>query len=655
MPAGDANGAMNPSAAPFIPLASSQPSFAKQRSQQSRPGSQAERCRGEHLPPSQDQIPRLTAPTSGRSALENPSDQPCVESPKSSEHVPESNQGKGEDGSAAHGTTIKGSSPSIGPEQHLKSPEAKVSQTHRMSGENIPSDTNNDGAQGNVPQPVPLAGMRAPPPMPLGPYPGYMHPAIPQQQPPYGPAMPPLFGRPVVPPPPYGRPDVPPLPYGRPIIPPPPYGPAIFQPRPPPLPLPLLPPPPPPLEPCYPLLRLTPCQIVSVSTGQPVPDRYAFAYRVTYWPLRLYSAPGTGAQTDGQNPNFHPEEMDSSGSGPLVFGSHSLTPLAQVADIPDGAGEGQTHPTSQDETSDIGHDQHLLGTSIDNGSKTETEQPAACQSNGQKTRLLSAVDGPHIEEKSIQGQPQPQQDRHVPSNTRTASNSQQRHAAREPAQPSESHRPSCGSPSTMHPPRAVTKSSARYSRKVQVSDRPSQSQAPVEPASWSQSKRWISSETKERKAFQRMMMNLQFMKADQSPFVPKTPAELTKFKISLAEAKRQKLAQEVSILEEKNRQKELAKASGTMLVSQPHVALFNGRDMDDELSPVFAVQNCFNTQDTVEVNKRVEWPSLAELKEDGDRRAKCGRFLPLPRIKIPSVQVREREQAHVPNGDGSIL
>lgn len=56
MPAGDANGAMNPSAAPFIPLASSQPSFAKQRSQQSRPGSQAERCRGEHLPPSQDQV-----------------------------------------------------------------------------------------------------------------------------------------------------------------------------------------------------------------------------------------------------------------------------------------------------------------------------------------------------------------------------------------------------------------------------------------------------------------------------------------------------------------------------------------------------------------------------------------------------------------------
>lgn len=151
------------------------------------------------------------------------------------------------------------------------------------------------------------------------------------------------------------------------------------------------------------------------------------------------------------------------------------------------------------------------------------------------------------------------------------------------------------------------------------------------------------------------MMNLQFMKADQSPFVPKSPAELTKLRISLAEAKREKLAKEVSILEERNRQKELAKASGTPIKPQPRVALFNGRDMEDELSPVFAVHNCFNKQDTVEVNKRVEWPSLAELKEDGDRRAKYGRFLPLPRIKVTALQLGEREQAHAPNGDGSIL
>lgn len=210
------------------------------------------------------------------------------------------------------------------------------------------------------------------------------------------------------------------------------------------------------------------------------------------------------------------------------------------------------------------------------------------------------------------------------------------------------------SPSTMQPPNAVTNPSARYSRKSQASDRPSQNQTSVEVASWSQSKRWLSLETKERKAFQKMMLNLQFMKADQSPFIPKTPAELTKFKISLAEAKRQKLTQEVSILEEKTRQKELAKASGSTPVSQPQVTLFNGRDMGDRLSPVFAARNCFNKQDT-KANNRVEWPSLAELKEEGDKRARYGRYLPLPRINVVAPKILEREQENAYNADGSIL
>ncbi|KAL7803376.1 hypothetical protein V8C44DRAFT_353127 [Trichoderma aethiopicum] len=456
--------------------------------------------------PHSPQKPRPTAPTSGRPALQNPSGQPGVESPKSSDYVPKSGQGRGEGGSTADGTAIKSSSgPSIGPKQHLKPPEAKVPQTFRMSGENIPSDTNNDGTQVNVRPPQ------------------------------------------------------------------------------------------------------------AMQTGH-----------------QLYVPPGTGAQTDGQNPNLPPEEMKPSGSEPLVFGSHRLTPLAQLVNTPDGAGERQAHSTRRDESSDVGQVQHLSDTSTDNGSETGTEPPVACQSSNQETELPSAVDCSHAGEENPQASPQPQQGRHP---NKAASGD---------------------SPSTMHPPRAGTNSSVRLSKKDQPSNQPSH-KALVEPASWSQSKRWISSETKERKAFQRMMLNLQFMKADQSPFVPKTPAELTKFKISLAEAKRQKLAQEVSVLEEKNRQKELAKAAGTMSVAQPHVPLLHGRDMEDELSPVFAVHNCFNKQDTVEVNKRVEWPSLAELKEDGDRRAKCGRFLPLPRIKVTANQAREKEQAHAPNGDGAIL
>ncbi|KAJ4860490.1 hypothetical protein T069G_05478 [Trichoderma breve] len=200
-----------------------------------------------------------------------------------------------------------------------------------------------------------------------------------------------------------------------------------------------------------------------------------------------------------------------------------------------------------------------------------------------------------------------------------------------------------------------TKPAAKYSKKGPASDRPSQNQAPAEVASWSQSKRWLSSETKERRAFQKMMLNLQFMKADQSPFIPKTPAELTKFKISLAEARQQKLAHEVSILEAKTRQKELAKASGLAPVSKPQVTLFNGRDMGDRLSPVFAAQNCFNKQDIAKVNGRVEWPSLAELKEEGDRRTRYGRYLPLPRINAVAFKIPGGEQEHAYEADGTIL
>ncbi|UKZ64499.1 uncharacterized protein TrAtP1_005716 [Trichoderma atroviride] len=203
----------------------------------------------------------------------------------------------------------------------------------------------------------------------------------------------------------------------------------------------------------------------------------------------------------------------------------------------------------------------------------------------------------------------------------------------------------------------ITSPSSRFSRRSHVPYRPAkvQTATSTEVASWSQSKRWVSSETKERRAFQKMVLNLQFMKADQSPFIPKTPAELTKFKISLAEAKRQKLTKEVKLLEEKNRNRDLAKASGSMPVSQPQVLLFNGRQMEDKLSPVFAAQNCFNKEDTAKASQRVEWPSLAELKEEGDKRARFGRYLPLPRMNVVAPKILEREQESAYKADGSIL
>jgi hypothetical protein len=103
-----------------------------------------------------------------------------------------------------------------------------------------------------------------------------------------------------------------------------------------------------------------------------------------------------------------------------------------------------TQVQSRDDT------QHLAETSIDKDSKTGSEPPAACQSNSQNIESPSAVDNRPSGEETTQSSPQPQQDRHVQSSTQVSSdsqsvsNSQQHHnAAQEPAQQSESHRPSC--------------------------------------------------------------------------------------------------------------------------------------------------------------------------------------------------------------------
>ncbi|KAL3605766.1 hypothetical protein FPOAC2_00717 [Fusarium poae] len=150
-----------------------------------------------------------------------------------------------------------------------------------------------------------------------------------------------------------------------------------------------------------------------------------------------------------------------------------------------------------------------------------------------------------------------------------------------------------------------------------------------ESGAWSQSKSWTSFATKERQAFQKMVANLRYMSADQSPFVPQSPAELTAFKAALAESKTKKLGQKV--------QQRLAETSakdveGTKDKSGPTMKLLGGKKFEDHLSPVFAAVNCFNKARMMPPHG-AEWPSFAELKEEGDKRAnREGRCLPLPRM-----------------------
>lgn len=170
-----------------------------------------------------------------------------------------------------------------------------------------------------------------------------------------------------------------------------------------------------------------------------------------------------------------------------------------------------------------------------------------------------------------------------------------------------------------------------------------------ESGTWSQSKRWTSTATKERQSFQKMMANLRYMGADQSPFVPQTPAELTAFKAAIAEAQKLKLAEEVNRrvarAAAKNQEGETRQLLGELM---------GGKIFSDHLSPVFAMNNCFNKKLPSNMVLQAEWPPLAEFKEEGDKRAgRPGRCLPLPRLNLVAARYIHRPW-EVYNPDGTI-
>lgn len=102
---------------------------------------------------------------------------------------------------------------------------------------------------------------------------------------------------------------------------------------------------------------------------------------------------------------------------------------------------------------------------------------------------------------------------------------------------------------------------------------------PTESGSWSQSRRWVSQETKERMAFHKMKLNLHHIRADDSPFVPQSPAALAALRL---EGDKRRLAREVEKREGKSH-----KQRGNAL------RLFGGKTIGDRLSPVLAWDHCF--------------------------------------------------------------
>ncbi|KAI9158349.1 hypothetical protein HJFPF1_06343 [Paramyrothecium foliicola] len=188
----------------------------------------------------------------------------------------------------------------------------------------------------------------------------------------------------------------------------------------------------------------------------------------------------------------------------------------------------------------------------------------------------------------------------------------------------------------------------------QVSLQNYNSQNAADSGSWSHSKRWTSQATKERIAFQRLMLNLQHIGASKSPFIPQTPAELAALKADIAEAGKQRLAHEVERMMVKN-QGGPATAGDKLVSARQEPELFGRKEFCDHLSPFFALENCFN-KDVAGIGQHsVDWPSLTELKEEGDRRAaKFNRYLPLPRANTVVESVSRQEGMEPHTRDGSV-
>ncbi|KAL7959954.1 hypothetical protein V8C34DRAFT_303442 [Trichoderma compactum] len=148
----DPNGAMNPFAMPFIPLASPQPTFALRCTRKTRSTVRAARHEGGDALSSRGQPSCTTTSSSDRFVGDTATlSQPNAEASEKASYGPESGQEKKDGSPAAGARIIKGSGPNIGNERASGLPETNVVQTYHLSGEKIASGTN-DGAvlPGNV-------------------------------------------------------------------------------------------------------------------------------------------------------------------------------------------------------------------------------------------------------------------------------------------------------------------------------------------------------------------------------------------------------------------------------------------------------------------------------------------------------------------------
>lgn len=129
--------------------------------------------------------------------------------------------------------------------------------------------------------------------------------------------------------------------------------------------------------------------------------------------------------------------------------------------------------------------------------------------------------------------------------------------------------------------------------------------------------------------------------------------ELATFKAEMAEASRRQLERAVR---RRVTELELKKDVLQGVPEQTGFArLLWGRRFQDGASPVFASDNCFNESVAGQYDNRVDWPSLAEMKEESERRGgKHGRCLPWPHLNAVDPRALAAGEADVFHTDGTI-
>ena len=163
--------------------------------------------------------------------------------------------------------------------------------------------------------------------------------------------------------------------------------------------------------------------------------------------------------------------------------------------------------------------------------------------------------------------------------------------------------------------------------------------------SYTSSKTWVAPKMAEQEKFDITRTNLERMEfIPRSPFVPRTMDEWLAHRIAFAEDAKQ---DELKRLSDKQAASGPAIIGGRVRVLLP----FCGKHFRDNRSAVLALKSTWTPwYEPTELYPQAPWPSLEEMKEEGDERntSGFGRFPALPRVPGNETVVWKQKNVIVP-------